>query len=121
MNSDATTKPSMITTPVVVSVRKKLSIFTSATIPYGPPRNDSIWLTDISATTYRNNPIRMYFNDRRGMSTHFGGMKFLRNSFFPTFARYSENVPTGQSQLQKLLRSNQEIRRNAMSKRTPAG
>src|SRR5579883_690583 len=73
------------------------------------------------ATTKTKKAISTYLMERSGRSSHGVSLKFLRNSFRPSLPRYSEKVPTGQSQLQNVLRSSHAIERNAISKNTPAG
>src|SRR5258708_3009341 len=73
------------------------------------------------ATAYRKSPSRMYFSDRSAMSPHRWIFQLRRNVFLRYIHKYSEIVPTGQSQLQKLLRSSQHIAMKEMSRKRPAG
>ena len=71
--------------------------------------------------TYTNSASSMYFRLRSGMSNHRGNAKLRRNVRRPSFHRYSENVPTGQSQEQNDFRSRKDIARNAINRNIPAG
>ena len=97
------------TAPVVPRVRKKFSIFTSAISPYGELRNSLIPSTSILTTAYAKRMSRTYFRVRRPMSNHFGSAQFRLNVLRPNFQRYSETVPTGQSQPQNAFRKRSEI------------
>src|SRR6266487_3737157 len=63
----------------------------------------------------------MYFSDRNAISPHRAILQLRRNVFFPYIHKYSEIVPTGQSQLQKLLRSSQHMAMKESSRKRPAG
>src|SRR5690242_10942533 len=104
-----------------VMYRKKLSSLTSAINPYGPSRNARIAVTGMAAIAYPNSPSNKYLIPRSAMSSARGSRQFFRNVFLPRRHKYSESVPTGQSQLQKDLRSSHEIERNAISRNIPAG
>src|SRR5581483_5336182 len=119
--TDATTRTARTIPPLKPSKRKKLSIFTSSTRPYGPSRKEWIAETDIEPTAYTNNPSRMYLTLRKARSSHRGSRKLPPKVCFPRRHRYSEAVPTGQSQLQKLLRRSQDIAKNESSRNIPAG
>src|SRR5258708_18100669 len=101
--------------------RKKLSIFTSSTMPYGPSRNARIAGTDIEPTAYRNKASSRYFRLRKPTSSLRGRRKLRPKVWRPSRHRYSEAVPTGHSQPQKLLRKIQEAARKAISRNIPAG
>ena len=101
--------------------RKKFSIFTSATTPYGLRINAAIAQADMLETAHKKNPRSKYFNPRSGISTQPGKRKFRRNNFRPSFHKYSETVPTGQSQLQNALRNKNAIATNVTSKNIAAG
>src|SRR5579864_8637940 len=72
-------------------------------------------------TAHKKNPRSKYFNPRSGISTQPGKRKFRRNNFRPSFHKYSETVPTGQSQLQNALRNKNAIATNVTSKNIAAG
>src|ERR1700745_2347505 len=101
--------------------RKKFSIFTSATIPYGLRMKAAIAFADMLETVHTKNPSSRYFSPRRGMSIQRCKCRFRRNTFCPSFHRYSEMVPTGHSQLQNALRKRNAIERNVKSKNIAAG
>src|SRR5439155_26171638 len=62
-----------------------------------------------------------YFSPRKGMSAQRGRLKLRRKTFLPKRHRYSEIVPTGQSQLQKALRNKKAIDEKVMSRNIAAG
>src|SRR4051812_8696906 len=69
-------------------------------------------LTGMEITAYRKKPISRYFRPRSGMSAHFGITKVRRNTLRPSFHRYSEIGPMGQSQPQNaFLKRNEESRK----------
>ena len=71
-NTDATASTPSTINPVVPMNRKKFSIFTSATIPYGLCMNPAIAVADMLDTAHTKNPSSRYFNPRSGISTHRG-------------------------------------------------
>ena len=81
-------------------LRKKLSIFTSATMPNGDTRKSPSSCAVMVKTTKRKKASRRYLTLRSGTSSQSGTVKLRRNSLRPSFHRYSETVPTGQSQEQ---------------------
>src|ERR1043166_3327693 len=121
MNTDPITRPTRTIAPKRPMYRKKLSIFTSATTPYGPSRNALMPPTDMLATAYRKRPNKMYLSDCSAISPHRGIRQLRRNHFLPHTHKYSEIVPTGQSQLQKLFRSSHDIPMKEIKRKTPAG
>ena len=106
--------------PVSPRKRKKFSIFTSATTPYGPSRNARIAGTDIEPTAYRNSPSRTYLRLRNAISARRGRRNVRPKVCRPSRHRYSEIAPTGHSQPQKLLRNIQDAARNAIRSSMPA-
>ena len=56
----------------------------------------------------------MYFRPRSGMSSQRGAAQRAPNTDWPVCQSHSEIVPTGQIQLQKALRSRNEIARKAI-------
>src|SRR3954462_9346504 len=92
--------------------RKKLSIFTSATIPYGLPRHSRISGTGIVMTTKRKSERRMYFSPRGEISSQRGAVRLRGNHGGAVCHSHPEIVPTGQVQRQSALRYSNEIERN---------
>ena len=72
-------------------------------------------------TAQTKNPSNKYFSPRNGMSTQRAKRKFRPNNFLPSFPTYSENVPTGHSQLQNALRNRNAIATNVTSRNIAAG
>src|ERR1017187_2198422 len=72
-------------------------------------------------TAYRNNARSRYFRLRNPTSSLRGRRKLRPKVWRPSRHRYSEAVPTGHSQPQKLLRKIQEAARKAISRNIPAG
>src|ERR1700758_720325 len=75
----------------------------------------------IELTAQTKKPSRRYFSPRSGMSSQRGAKKLRPNNFRPARHKYSEIVPTGQSQLQKALRNRNEIERKVVSRNMAAG
>src|SRR5579884_1791235 len=83
--------------------------------------NAAMASADIVEMAQAKNPSSRYFKPRRGISIHFQRTKFRPKYHFPRRPRYSETVPTGQSQLQNALRSRNAMARNVMSRNIAAG
>src|SRR6201993_2600268 len=81
----------------------------------------AVAFADMLETAHTKNPSSTYFRPRSGISTHRAKVKFRRNSFLPNFHKYSENVPTGHSQLQNALRNRNAIAKNVTSRNIAAG
>src|SRR5215468_4576688 len=101
--------------------RKKFSILTSATMPYGLRIKAAIALADMLETAHTKNPSNRYFNPRSGISAQRGRRTFPRNNLLPIRHKYSEIVPTGHSQLQNALRNRNAIARNVTTRNIAAG
>src|ERR1035438_10329065 len=101
--------------------RKKLSILTWPTTPWGPLRKARIAVTGIEPTAYRNSPNRMYFRLRRAMSAGRGKRKLRPRIERPRRHKYSDTVPTGHNHPQKLLRKIHDAARKAINRNIPAG
>src|ERR1017187_3907815 len=120
-NTEATTNSATTIPPPRPRKRKKLSIFTSSTMPYGPSKNARIAGTDMEPTAYRNKASSRYFKLRNPRSNLRGRRKLRPKVWRPSRHRYSDTAPTGHSQPQKLLRKIQETARKAISRNIPAG
>ena len=90
-------------------------------MPYGPSKNARIAGTDMEPTAYRNKASSRYFKLRNPRSNLRGRRKLRPKVWRPSRHRYSDTVPTGHSQPQKLLRKIQETARKAISRNIPAG
>ncbi len=76
---------------------------------------------DMTPITNTKNPSRKYFKPRSGRSAHRGRRGLRPRIFLPSFHRFSESVPTGQSQEQKAFFRNRLISRKAMNRNIAAG
>jgi hypothetical protein len=121
MKMDATINTPRNTAAPPVRYRKKFSIFTSATNPYGDRRKSPIDLASIVTTAYRNAASNRYFNDRSGISSHFGAKNDRRNVSRPSFHNHSENAPTGHSHPQNAFRNTSDKPRNVRIRTIAAG
>src|SRR5215469_16408144 len=81
----------------------------------------AIAFADMLETAHTKKPSSKYFRPRSGMSAQRGRWKLFLNNFFPIFQRYSDTVPTGQSQLQNALRKRNAIDKNVINKNIAAG
>src|SRR5438309_1588629 len=116
-----TPPPVFRTSNVPTSSRTPLRRRTTPPLPERPPQKCGNCQTRNAETRPKKKPRSKYFNPRSGISTQPGKRKFRRNNFRPSFHKYSETVPTGQSQLQNALRNKNAIATNVTSKNIAAG
>ena len=96
--------------PVVPMWRKKFSIFTSATRPYGLVMNAvQVGRGHRRPPRSRRSPSSRYFRLRSGMSSQRGAWKLRPKISRPPSQSHSDSVPTGHSQLQNAFRATNEI------------
>src|ERR1039458_6170629 len=75
---------------------------------------------DMLKTANAKKASRRYFRLRSGKSNQRGRAKLRRKVERPSFHRYSESVPMGQSHPQNDLRRRNDISRNAVKRKNPA-
>jgi len=88
MNTESTTSNAITAIPVMLILRKKLSILTSAMMLNGASMNSFNASAVMLTTMKRKKGISTYFRLRSGMSSHRGTATLRLNSLRPSFQRY---------------------------------